>query len=61
MKKEIIQQIKENIKYSIVDISVYDTIEIPIEYKINDTSLLKLDDALNFKNMGLDVFNLKDD
>ena len=44
-----------------VDISVYDTIEIPIEYKITDTSLLKLDDVLNFKNMGVDVFNLKDD
>ena len=44
-----------------VDISVYDTIEIPIEYKIKDTSLLKLDDVLNFKNMGVDVFNLKDD
>ena len=44
-----------------VDISVYDTIEIPIEYKIKDTSFLKLDDALNFKNMGVDVFNLKDD
>ena len=44
-----------------VDISVYDIIEIPIEYKIKDTSLLKLDDALNFKNMGVDVFNLKDD
>ena len=44
-----------------MDISVYDTIEIPIEYKIKDTSLLKLDDVLNFKNMGVDVFNLKDD
>ena len=44
-----------------VDISVYDTIEIPIEYKINDMSLLKLNDALNYKNIGVDVFNLKHD
>ena len=44
-----------------MDISVYDTIEIPIEYKIKDISLLKLDDALNCKNMGVDVFDLKDD
>ena len=44
-----------------VDISVYDTIEIPIEYKIKDMSLLKLDDAFNWKNMGVEVFELKND
>ena len=44
-----------------VDISVCNSVPIPIEYKINDMSLLKLNDALNYKNIGVDVFNLKHD
>ena len=43
-----------------MDLSICDNIEIPIEYKIKNISLLKYDEALNFKNMGVDVFDLND-
>ena len=44
-----------------VDLSLCDNIEIPIEYKIKNTSILKLNEASYFKNMGIDFFNLEDE
>ena len=43
-----------------MDLSICDNIEIPIEYKIKNSSLLKLNEASHFKDMGVDVFNLND-
>ena len=44
-----------------MDLSLCDNIEIPIEYKIKNTSILKLNEASYFKNMGIDFFNLEDE
>ena len=43
-----------------MDLSICDNVDIPIEYKIKNTSLLKLNEASNFKDMGIDVFDLND-
>ena len=44
-----------------IDLSVCQDVEISIEYKIKDTSLINLQEALSFQDIGVDVFNLKDD
>ena len=44
-----------------MDLSLCDNIEIPIKYKIKNTSILKLNEASYFKNMGIDFFNLEDE
>ena len=38
-----------------MDLSICDNVDIPIEYKIKNNSLLKLNEASNFKDMGIDV------
>ena len=43
-----------------VDLSVCENVEIPVEYKIKDTSQINLNEVLKFKNMGVDVFNIND-
>ena len=58
----------EQIEYKIyggnnkeIDLSLYDNIIVPIEYKIKNTSMVNLDQAFSFQDMGIDVFNLKDE
>ena len=44
-----------------IELSPCDNIKVDIEYKINDdNSLLNVDKIEYFKNMGVDIFNLKD-
>ena len=43
-----------------VDLSICDNVKILIEYKINNISMLRLNEASNFLEMGIDVFNIKD-
>ena len=44
-----------------MDLSLCDNIEIPIKYKIKNTSILKLNEASYFKNMEIDFFNLENE
>ena len=43
-----------------VDLSVCENVDIKIEYKIVDPSSLNLEQISNFKNLGIDIFNLKE-
>ena len=45
----------------IINLSVCSDVSIKIEYEIKDTSLLNLEQISNFKDKGIDVFNLKND
>ena len=44
-----------------IDLSVCENVDINIEYKIKNISLLNLEDILNFKDQGVDIFNINND
>ena len=50
-----------NDKKEEVDLSPCNNVEILIEYEITNTSLLNLEDISNFKDKGIDVFNINDE
>ena len=43
-----------------VDLSVCKDVNIKIEYKIQNTSLINIEQIKDFKNQGIDIFNIKD-
>ena len=49
-----------NEKKEEVDLSPCNNVEILIEYEIKNSSLLNLEEISNFKDKGIDIFNIKD-
>ena len=44
-----------------IDLSICDTVDIVIEYKITNLSLINLEQISDFKEQGIDIFNLNSD
>ena len=44
-----------------IDLSVCDDVEILVEYKIKNTSQINMEQVSGFQDMGVDVFNIKDE
>ena len=68
MKKEDESSLTDQVEYQMyddngnsLDLSICNDAEIKIEYEITDSSKLDIDKIKKFSNLGVDVFNIKDE
>ena len=68
MKKEDENSLTDQVEYKMydengnaLDLSICSDAEIKIEYEITDSSKLDIDKIKKFSNLGVDVFNIKDE